>query len=72
MVVDTTISNTIDWIQNDNLWIYGRTERLPPGDEDIRPLYRSLISINYVIAKKKTSFLHEIIYLGSMRFWTKK
>jgi glycosyltransferase involved in cell wall biosynthesis len=56
-----------NWTLDDNIWIYGRTERhpewiaYPPGGDDIRPFYASLVSMNYIIAKRHTPFLRELL-----------
>jgi len=56
-----------NWTSDDNIWIYGRSERhpewiaYPPGGEDIRPFYASLVSMNYIIAKRHTPLLRELL-----------
>jgi len=56
-----------DWILDDNVWMYGRTEfysqwiGVKPGEPDIRKFHNSLISMNYIISKKKTPYLKELL-----------
>uniref|UniRef100_A0A6C0KKG5 Glycosyltransferase 2-like domain-containing protein n=1 Tax=viral metagenome TaxID=1070528 RepID=A0A6C0KKG5_9ZZZZ len=56
-----------NWTSDENIWMYGRTELLPqwvafkPGEENIQKYHMDLISTNYIICRKNTPFLEELI-----------
>jgi mannosyltransferase OCH1-like enzyme len=54
------------WLQDDNIWMYGRREKLegaigyPPGMKHIQKEYNKLVSMGWIICKPNTPFLQEL------------
>lgn len=59
--------NQDDWLNDDAIWIFGRRELhkgaigYPPGKEEISNHYKKLISMNFVICKPYTPYLHDLV-----------
>jgi len=58
--------NDEDWLNNDNLWIYGARELdpqwigYPKGEQYIQQYYNDLITMNSIICKKNNHFIKEL------------
>lgn len=59
--------NDDDWLNDDTIWIFGRRESnknaigYPSGQEELRNHYKKLVSMNFVICKPYTPYLHELM-----------
>jgi hypothetical protein len=56
-----------NWTKNENIWIYGRKEKYesaigyPPGMKYIQKEYNKLVTMCWIICKKKTKYTQELI-----------
>src|SRR3989339_110293 len=56
-----------NWLYDDNIWIYGRREKEegcighPPGMEHIKKEYNKLVTMGWVICKKNTPYIEELL-----------
>lgn len=59
--------NVDNWTKDDNIWIYGRREHnadaigYPPGFKKLQEHYNKLVTMGWVICKKKTNYTQDLI-----------